>query len=39
MNGTLSGIVCIPITIEDLTHPNTRVAMNFTDADRIHFGP
>ncbi len=39
VNGTLSGLVCIPVPIEDLTHPNTRVAMNFTDGDRIHFGP
>jgi len=34
--GTLSGTVCIPLPIEDLENPYTRIAMNF-DGDRVVF--
>ncbi len=37
--GTLSGTVCIPVPVEDLDHPDTRVALRFADGNRAIFGP
>jgi len=36
VGGTVSGVVCIPVPTEDLGHPDTQVAMNFS-GDRITF--
>ena len=36
--GTLTGTVCVPIPVEDLAHPNTRVAINFLEDSRVYFG-
>ena len=38
IGGTLTGSVCVPIPTEDLTHPNTRVALKFADDSRVYFG-
>ena len=38
IGGSLTGSVCIPIPTEDLTHPNTRVALKFADDSRVYFG-
>ena len=38
IGGSLTGSVCIPIPTEDLTHPNTRVALKFVDDSRVYFG-
>lgn len=37
--GTLSGTVCVPVPVEDLDHPDTRVALRFADGNRAIFGP
>ncbi len=38
--GTLTGTVCVPLPVEDLGHPDTRVAMHFLASDaRAVFGP
>lgn len=37
--GTLTGTVCIPLPLEDLDHPATQVSMNFSDGERVVFGP
>jgi len=37
--GTLTGTVCIPVPVEDLDHPDTRVAIRFADGSRAIFGP
>ena len=38
VGGTLRGTVCIPLPSEDLGHPGTLAAMNFSDGDRTLFG-
>lgn len=35
--GTLTGTVCIPLSVEDLEHPDTRIALNFGDERRVTF--
>jgi len=37
VGGSLSGLVCLPLPVEDLGDPGTRVAMNFS-GERITFG-
>ena len=36
--GTLTGTICIPMPIEDINHPDTRISLNF-DGERVPFGP
>ncbi len=38
VGGTISGTVCVPIAIEDLDDPNTRVALKFNRDSRTFFG-
>ncbi len=38
VGGTLSGTVCVPLPVEDLEHPDTRVSLAFSD-ERVVFGP
>ncbi|MEP4590921.1 hypothetical protein [Ilumatobacter sp.] len=38
IGGTLTGTVCIPIPVDDLTDPGSKVALNFLDGTRIAFG-
>lgn len=36
--GSLTGTVCVSLPIEDLAHPNTRVALKFDSETRSYFG-
>jgi len=38
VGGSLAGLVCVPLPVEDLGAPGTRVAMNFSGGERTIFG-
>lgn len=37
VGGSLAGTICIPIPAEDLGHPDTRIALNFSGERRVTF--